>query len=145
VLTATNSDQRYSNHFYLIDLNQLSGLDEINVAFSKITSTGTNTEFDILLFKEDYLFNIDESCTTFNSDGSCGSYTPSRGITTDVVRSDRRSGATITTKTIRDLASLDKSVRYLLNIRAYTANKSINAITDYQYNITDQTGAKLCP
>jgi hypothetical protein len=145
VLTATNSDQRYSNHFYLIDLNQLSGLDEISVAFSKITSTGTNTEFDILLFKEDYVFNIDESCTKFNSDGSCGSYTPSRGITADVVRSDRRSGATITTKTIRDLASLDKSVRYLLNIRAYTANKSINAITDYQYNITDQTGAKLCP
>jgi hypothetical protein len=143
VLTATNSDQRYSNHYYVVDLNQLSNVDEINVSFSKVTSAGTNTEFDILLYKEGYFFNIDEVCSTYK-DNECTAYTPSRGITSDVVKSDRRSGA-ISTKTIRGLSSLDKNVRYLMNIRAYTANKSINSITDYQYSITDQTGATLCP
>ncbi len=145
LLTATNSDQRYSNHYYLIDLNQLSGLDQINVAFSKINSFGTNTEFDILLFKENYFFNIDYQCSSTNSSGNCAAFSASRSTNSDVIKSDRRSGLSLSTKTIRGLSSINSSQRYLLNIRAYTPNKSISPVTDYQYTITDQNGDTLCP
>ena len=144
VLTGTNSDQRYSNHFYTVDLNLLSGLDEIRVSFAPYA--GTATEFDILLFEENYLYNGDYTCPRFESDGStCAtSYQASRGTNSTVVRSDRRSGVT-TTKTIRDLQLLDPSKRYLLNIRAYTANKSISASTEYSYVIKNQEDLLICP
>ncbi len=148
VLTATNSDQRYSNHYYLVDLNQLSGLDEIHVTFNKISSTGINTEFDILLYKENYFYNIDYACSAYSATtGECTSYIPSRGVTSDVVKSDRRSGSISLTgpKIIRGLSSLDPNQKYLLNIRAYTVNKSINTSTDYQYTIKDENGSTLCP
>lgn len=142
VLTATNSDQRYSNHFYMVDLNQLSGLDTLTVSFTKQNSAGTNTEFDLLLFTEDYFFNGDYSCSAV-SNGECTAYTASRTVTSEVVKSDRRAGA-ITSKTLSGLSDLDPTKRYLLNIRAYTANKSINNVTAYQYTIT--SGAQtLCP
>lgn len=147
VLTGTNSDQRYSNHYYTIDLNLFPGLDQINVSFSKITSTGTNTEFDILLFQDldtNFVFNDDYACATYNSAGNCTSFQPVRSTNQYVIRSDRRAGS-FSTKTIKDLSSLDKSKHYLLDIRAYTANKSINSTTDYQYTITDQNGVLLCP
>lgn len=145
VLTATNSDQRYSNHFYLVDLNQLSGLDSLSVTFTKRNISGTNTEFDILLFQEDYFFNSDYSCTAVSND-ECTAYSASRGITSEVVKSDRRSGLALTTKTITGLSALDHSKRYLLNIRAYTANKSINTVTAYEYTITTNNGATtICP
>ncbi|MCC2678912.1 MAG: hypothetical protein K0R29_1488, partial [Pseudobdellovibrio sp.] len=69
--------------------------------------------------------------------------TASRTVTSEVVKSDRRAGA-ITSKTLSGLSDLDPTKRYLLNIRAYTANKSINNVTAYQYTIT--SGAQtLCP
>ncbi|MEK6628006.1 MAG: hypothetical protein AABY53_05225 [Bdellovibrionota bacterium] len=143
VLTGTNSDQRYSNHFYTIDFNQLNGLSEIKVDFTNIT--GTTTEFDILLFEEGYLFNGDYTCSNLASDGSCNtSYVPSRSTNASVVRSDRRAG-NISSKVIRTLQSLDTTKRYLLNIRAYTANKSISSNTEYSYTIQNQNGANLCP
>lgn len=145
ILTATNSDQRYSNHFYMIDLNQLSNLEELNVSFSKVTGTGTNTEFDLLLFKENYFFNPDYACSAQDSAGNCTGYTPSRSTNSDVVKSDRRAGLSLTTKTLRGLSSLDTNQRYLLNIRAYTPNRSISTTTDYRYTITDQNGDTLCP
>lgn len=144
VLTATNSDQRYSNHYYTLDFNTLSSVDEISVDFTKITPTGTNTEFDLILFQQDYFFNGDYSCSAYDSNGECSAYIPSRTTSSDVVKSDRRSGS-ISTKTITGLSSLDTSKKYLLNIRAYTPNKSISITTDYLYTITDQTGATLCP
>lgn len=144
VLTGTNSDQRYSNHYYTIDLNTLSGLDEINVTFAKQNVNGTSTEFDILLLQEGYYFNGDYNCTSYASDGQCAVTVPTRTTTTDVVRSDRRAGA-LTTKTIKTLQALDKSKKYLLNIRAYTANRTIAIVTDYSYNITNQSGLNLCP
>ena len=146
VLTGSNSDQRYSNHFYTIDLSVLSGLDEIQVVFgSAPISGGTATEFDILLFEEGYDFNGDYVCPTFNADGSCKvSYQASRGTNSTVIKSDRRSGA-LTTKVIRDLRLLDRTKRYLLNIRAYTANISTSPLTEYTYAIKNQTGANLCP
>lgn len=144
VLTGTNSDQRYSNHFYTIDFSVLSELDEISVSFSWVA--GTNTEFDILLFEEGYEFNGDYTCPSYSSDGfSCAvSYQASRGTNTTVVKSDRRSGTALT-KTIRGLQQLDTSKRYLLNIRAYTANKSISASTEYAYEIKNQNGDFICP
>ena len=146
VLTSTNSDQRYSNHFYQIDLNSvaLSGVDEISVNFTKVTASGTNTEFDILLLTDDYLFNIDYSCSVYDSHNNCTTYIPSRTTNQYVVKSDRRAGA-ISTKTIKGLSSLDRTQKYILNIRAYTPNKSISITTDYLYTITDQSGATLCP
>ena len=146
VLTGANSDQRYSNHFYTIDFSLLTGLDEIQVVFgSAPLAGGTATEFDILLFQQDYEFNGDYVCPTFNSDGSCKvSYQASRGTNSTVVKSDRRSGL-LTTKVIRDLQKLDRTKRYLLNIRAYTANISTSPLTEYTYAIKNQTGANLCP
>lgn len=145
VLTGTNSDQRYSNHFYTIDLNQLTGLDELSVTFTKITAGGTTTEFDILLFQENYFFNGDYFCPSLDANNNCKTdFQPSRSTTADVIKSDRRSG-NFATKTIKNLQQLDKTKKYLLNIRAYTANKSINSLTDYQYNITNQNGANICP
>lgn len=144
VLTSTNSDQRYSNHFYTIDLNVLAGVDEINVTFAKQNVNGTSTELDILLLQENYYFNGDYTCSVYASDGQCSVTIPTRTTSTDVVRSDRRAGA-IATKTIKNLQALDKTKRYILNIRAYTANKTIASVTDYSYTITNQAGLNLCP
>lgn len=143
VLTGTNSDQRFSNHFYLVDLNTLSGLEQIQVTFTPIA--GTSLEFDLLLYDENYEFVGDYTCPKFNSNGSCStSFQPSRGTNSTVVKSDRRSGA-LTTKVIKDLNLLPLTKTYLLNIRAYTANKSIASTTEYSYTIQDQTGANICP
>jgi hypothetical protein len=143
VLTGTNSDQRYSNHFYTIDLNNLAATDEISVSFSK--DTGTDTEFDIILYNEDYFYKFDYYCPSFASDGSCKvNYQASRAADEYMAKSDRRSGA-ILTKVIRGLSTLDNSKKYLLNIRAYTANKSISNNTEYTYTIRDESGNNLCP
>lgn len=147
VLTGTNSDQRYSNHYYTLDLNILNGLTEIRADFTKINPSGTNTEFDLILYEGTNYFSIDDySCTgAVDPYGTClTSFQPSRGTNSFVVRSDRRSG-TIATKVIRDLNLLDKNKKYILNVRAYTANKSINTLTDYQYNFTNQNGDNICP
>ena len=144
ILTGVNSDQRYSNHYYTVDLTVLPNLDKINVTFTKQNSSGTNVEFDVLLFQEDYFFNGDYSCSTSDSAGNCTAYIPSRTVTEDVLRADRRPGS-IGTKTIKDLQLLDKTKKYLLNIRAYTSNKTISNVTDYSYVMTDQTGANICP
>jgi|GEM_PF-3308809 len=143
VLTGTNSDQRYSNHFYTIDLNFLRGLDQIQVNFNSLA--GTATEFDLVLFEENYFFNGDYFCPNFDSNEKCStSYQPSRSINSNVVKSDRRSGS-ISTKIIRDLQQLNPNKRYLLNIRAYTPNKSISSNTLYSYAIKNQNGDNICP
>lgn len=144
VLTGTNSDQRYSNHYLTIDLNTLSTVNQINVTFTKQNPVGTTTEFDILLFEPGYEFNIDYYCSSSDSAGNCTVYSPLRTTNSSVVRSDRRSGA-IATKTISNLQALDHSQKYLLNIRAFTPNRSISSVTDYSYIITDQSGNRLCP
>ncbi len=144
ILTLTNSDQRYSNHFYTLDLSLIPGVDQIDVAFNKINPSGTNTEFDILLFQEGYKFNGDYACPSSTTSAGC---VPSRTVNSDVVRSDRRSGLALTTKRLTDLASLDPTKKYLLNIRAYTASRSISTVTDYGYQITFGNGPVnyLCP
>lgn len=145
VLTSTNSDERYSNHYYTINPSSLAGIDEINVNFTKQNVLGTNTEFDLLLFEENYFFEGDYACGTYDSAGNCTNYKPARTTNKFVVKSDRRSGA-LTTKTLRGLLQLNPAKRYLLDIRAYTANKSISTATDYEYTITTQNaGVQLCP
>ncbi|MFZ3231777.1 MAG: hypothetical protein WA160_16345 [Pseudobdellovibrio sp.] len=143
VLAGTNSDQRYSNHYYTIDLNALPNVTELSITFT--FAAGTTTEFDVLLFNENYTFNIDYSCSSSDSNGNClSSWQPSRTTTSDVVRSDRRVGTLVTTKRITDLQSLSHSKRYLLNIRAYTPAKTISSATSYTYVIKDQSGNNVC-
>ena len=146
ILTSSNSDPRYSNHYYTIDFSILNSPDlltEIKVNFTKLV--GTTTEFDLLLYQEDYFQAPDYSCSAPNNSGGCSvSWQPARGLNSSVVRSDRRAGVWF--KSIRNLDQLDQSKRYLLNIRAYTANKSISTDTAYSYTLLDQTGTNnICP
>ncbi len=144
-LTGSNSDQRYSNHYYTLDLSNLNGLTQISVQFTK--STGSDVDHDLLLFKPDYTFNDDYRCTRSDGSGTCtGSWVAQRTITSDVVVSDRASKSPLTsyTKTISRLNNLDPSNMYMLNIRSYTANKSIGSDTSYQYTINSNLG-QLCP
>ena len=146
ILTGTNSDQRYSNHFYSIDLSALPPMDQITVTFTKQNPLGTNMEFDLLLFKEGYFFNTDYYCSSTGASNNClTTYVPSRTTTSDSVRSDRRSGSTLTSKKITLLSNLDASKKYLLNIRAYTAGLTISPVTDYSYQIQDGLGNYICP
>lgn len=145
-LTATNSDQRYSNHFYSIDFSALPPMDQITVTFTKQNPSGTTTEFDLLLFQEGYFFNTDYLCSSVDTNGSClTSFVPSRTTNSSVVRSDRRSGSTLTSKKITLLSSLDSSKKYLLNIRAFTAGLTLSPVTDYSYQIQDALGNYICP
>ncbi|AZZ38044.1 hypothetical protein CIK05_14945 [Bdellovibrio sp. qaytius] len=148
-LTGINSDQRYSNHFYKIDPAVLSGLDSISVTFTK--AGGTNTDHDLIIFEEGYRFNGDYACSvTENADGSCPSnqYSASRSTNTSVIASNRATATiqnTTYTKSISNLLNkLDPTKKYLLNIRAYTANKSLSNATSYIYSMTSNLGT-LCP
>ncbi len=146
ILTSTNSDQRYSNHFYTLDMTLFPGLTDIKVTFAKQNISGTATEFDLLLFTDDYVFNGDYSCSVIDANGNCSTtYKPSRTTTNDVLRSDRRSGSTLNSKRITLLNNLDPTKKYLLNIRAYTAGRTIASVTDYSYSIEDGLGNHLCP
>ncbi len=145
VLTASNSDQRYSNHFYTIDLNTLSNVDEISVNLEKKNMSGSSVEFDLILYSQNYFFEDDYVCSTSDSVGNCTAYSPTRLTTSDMARADRRSGS-VATKTIRNLQALDHTKKFLLNVRAYTANKtSISTLTDYSYTFTNQSGQFICP
>lgn len=148
-LTGTNSDQRYSNQYYTVQIDTLPvGTTGLSVTFTK--TTGTDTDHDILLFKSGFKFNDDYRCTQENASGGCsGTWVAQRTITSDVVKSDRRTGSPLSTsytKTISSLNDLDPTQKYLLNIRAYTANKSIGASTAYTYTIRTTPGnIQLCP
>lgn len=149
-LTGTNSDQRYSNHFYTIDPSVLVGLNSIAVTFTKGASVGTNTDHDIIIFEEDYRFNGDYVCSGNESiTGSCLSnqYVASRGTNSFVVASNRSASSNLTSysKSISNLATkLDPTKKYLLNIRAYTPSKSIGNATSYIYSLSSNLGP-LCP
>ena len=147
--TGVNSDQRYSNHFYLLDPSTLVGLNSISVTFQYLT--GTNTDHDLIIYEEGYRFNGDYSCdTTENEDGSCptNNYVPSRTTNAWVVASNRAAASTLSTsytKTISNLAiKLDPTKKYLLNIRAFTPSKSLSNATAYKYSMSSNLGT-LCP
>lgn len=148
-LTGINSDQRYSNHFYLLDPATLSGLNSISVTFTK--DAGTNTDHDLIIFEEAYRFNGDYACSVAETaEGTCpsNSYVASRSTNDFVVASNRAAASTLGTsyaKSISNLSTkLDPTKKYLLNIRAYTANKSLSNVTSYIYSISSNLGT-LCP
>jgi len=147
--TGINSDQRYSNHFYMLDPSVLSGLNSLSITFTKVS--GTDTDHDIIIFDEAYRFNGDYACSVAETDdGSCPSnqYLASRTTNAFVVASNRASSANLNTnytKTISNLLTkLDSTKKYLLNIRAYTANRSLSNATSYRYSMTSNLGT-LCP
>lgn len=131
------SDQRYSNHFYTVDLASLPGVTEIRLNATK--AAGTTLDIDSILYKEDYSY--DEDCADYASNSTCS--TPQKTISADMVRYDRAAGNGI--KIISSLGSLTTSAKYLLNIRAYTTNIAVSATTEYSYILTDQNGSVLCP
>lgn len=147
-LTGSSSDQRFSNHFYTLDPLTLFGLDTLSVTFTRVS--GTNTDHDLLIFEEDYEFNDDYGCAVAEVNGSCpnNNFTPVRSTNTAVIASNRAPAATLGTtytKTISGLlGKLDLTKKYLLNIRAYTAGKSLSSSTMYQYTMTSDLG-DLCP
>ncbi len=148
-LTGTTSDQRYSSHNYTVDLNTLPvGTSSLSVAFTK--SAGTDLDHDLLLFKAGFEFNDDYRCTKENASGVCtGTWAPIRTINSDVLRSDRHAVSALSTtytKTISSLDLLSVTEMYLLNIRSYTAGKSVSTNTKYDYVITaNPSGAIVCP
>ena len=148
-LTGGQSDQRYSNHFYTLDLFDptLTGLTSINVTFTKVA--GTNVDHDLILFKPDYVFNDDYKCTVVNSStGNCEGTWAAQRITSEHVALSNRSVATTTgttyTKVLNNIVTLDKNKFYLLDLRSYTPSISPLTSTEYSYTISSNLGP-LCP
>ena len=147
--TGLNSDQRYSNHFYTIDTSALSGLTSISVKFDFLN--GTAVDHDLLVYENTYHFNEDYACSTGASSCSPVNYVTTRTISSDVVAYNRSpvvtspvSGATYT-KSIYNLdVYLEPNKKYILDVRAYTAGKSISVATQYGYSISSNLGT-LCP
>jgi hypothetical protein len=141
--TVTNgfSDQRYSNHFYLVDLSGLPGITQINLQATQVS--GTAVDIDLILYKDGYHFN--EDCTTDDT-GTCTAWAKDT-TSTDMVRADRSNASNLATftKSITTLNSLSASSYYLLDVRAFTANKTITNTTLYDYTLTNQSGEYLCP
>jgi hypothetical protein len=141
-VTDSLSDQRYSNHFYLIDLSILPGITEINLTATK--NAGTSTDIDLILYNEGYKFT--EDCGAYDTGGNCITF--QKKTASDMARSDRRVASTTSTsftKQLTTISSLNSSSYYLLDVRAYTAGQTILGTTDYTYTLKDQTGAYLCP
>lgn len=144
--TYVEHDQRYSSHFYYIDRSlganptNLNSVTDITLTVTK--NAGTNTDIDLLLLQEGYQYPID--CSVYDSNGDCTNYV--KVSSSQFIRSDRSIGVGATyTKSIANLDSLNTSIPYLLNIKAYTGGKTISDTTDYSYTLKTQTGEYLCP
>ncbi|MGZ3691138.1 MAG: hypothetical protein ACXVAX_06530 [Pseudobdellovibrio sp.] len=139
-VTYFNSDQRYSNHFYHFDRNSLPSVSSITLTATKVA--GTSTDIDLILFQEGYAFP-DETC----ADSNCTTHVKNT-TSSEFVRADRSiasTPATTFTKQIRTLNTLSTALPYLLDIKAYTADKTISDTTQYIYYLQDQNGDYLCP
>src|SRR3989344_2239847 len=133
------SDQRYSNHFYYVDLASMPSVTEIRLTPTYVAGTN-GVDIDAILYIQDYDF--DEDCATYNTSGVCTS--PQKTISSSMVRADRSTGNGV--KLLQNLNGLDNSNKYLLNVRAYTTNQTILDTTEYSYTLTDQSGGIfLCP
>lgn len=132
-----SSDQRFSNHFYYVNLASLPGVTEIRLTATWVA--GTVVDIDPILYNESYSF--DEDCAAYNASGAC--LTPQKMTSTDMIRYDRAIGNGI--KTLTSLNTLSPSANYLLDIRAYTTNITVSNTTEYTYTLTDQLGGYLCP
>lgn len=147
--TGLNSDQRYSNHFYTIDTSTLSGLTSLSVKFDFLN--GSAVDHDLIIYENDYHFNEDYACSNGATTCSSVNYVTTRLVSKDVVAYNRTptttsavSGATYT-KSIQNLdLHLQPNKKYVLDVRAYSAGKSISTATQYAYTINSNLGA-LCP
>lgn len=140
--TVTNDepDQRYSNHYYYLDRSAapMSSVTDINLNVSKVS--GTNVDIDLVLYQEGYTYPP-ENCTSATS---CTKTTSS----SQFVRADRSIASAPGlpySKRISTLNQLSSTTPYILNVRAYTAAKTISTSTSYSYTLTDQSGNYLCP
>lgn len=131
------SDQRFSNHYYYVDLSSLSGVNEIWLTVSKVA--GTTLDIDSILYNEGYRY--DEDCIAVALNGTCTA--GQKTTSADMARYDRTAGNGV--KKLLNLSALNAAGKYLLNIRAFTAGIPIAAGTEYSYTLTDQSGGNLCP
>lgn len=137
------ADQRFSNHFFYLDSTILATGSPATI--NQITVTATNTagnatvDFDLILFNDGYRF-VEETCS-----GSSCSKTMS---STQFALSARTpSNANSNSETMNSVI-LTASKAYLLNVRAYTAGRTVitsNPPT-YTYTLTtNNAGEYLCP
>lgn len=136
-----DSDQRYTNHFYLIHNSNLAGVNSIKLKKNNTASSANcNQSLDLLLFKEGYSYN--EDCTYSGS--SC---ITTRTISNDLLSYNRSSfinEGSYDTKTI-SLAGINSNY-FLLNVRYFSTSPSTTAnTTSCVYELVDQNGAQLCP
>ncbi len=134
--TDSNMDQRYSNHFYLVDLTSIPGVTRINLTANKIS--GSNHDIDLVLYNQSYKYT--EDCTGKNAAGDCTGYQRAAS-SSDMVRTDRSAGLV---KQISTINSLDPSQPYLLNVRSFPTALPVSP-SEYSYILTDQSGGYLCP
>jgi len=122
-----NSDQRYSNHFYLIDPSVLPSVSTINMTAAFVNNAGTTNGLyvDLLVYPEGYSFGEDTSTTR---------------STAEAVRSSR---GNFYPKTVA-ITGLSTSTRYILNVRVYTPSNVVLG-TEYTYDLKDQGENYLCP
>ncbi|MBC7740591.1 MAG: hypothetical protein H7061_00235 [Bdellovibrionaceae bacterium] len=133
--TDSAADQRFSNHFYTVDLASLPGVTDIRMTGSFVS--GSTHDLDLILFNQSYSYNQD--CTSSNAAGDCTSY--AKSTSTDAVLTDRSAG---TTKQLSGIAALNSAAYYLLNVRSYPTVLPASA-SEYIYTLTDQSGGYLCP
>lgn len=129
--TVTNelSDQRYSNHFYVISKATIpSNVTSITLNASYLNGT-TPVDIDLILYQEGYQF-VPDAAGSKNTTSS------------QFIRSDRSTGLI---KTISSLDVLSTSP-FLLNVRAFTTGTVIADTTRYTYTLTtNNPGEYLCP
>jgi hypothetical protein len=131
----TDTDQRYSNHFFLIDKASLPAVTAINLSASK--DMGTTVDLDAVLFNLDYKFDQD-----YQEDSNGNITTYNKSVPSDAALYSR---GTSDTESL-NISGLSSSSYYLLNIRAYSSTpNTILSTTEYTYTLKDQSGGDLCP
>jgi len=135
----SESDQRYTNHFYTIDTASLSSV--------KMIVSSNNVEcpldIDLILFKENYRYN--EDCTSYYSNNTCATFAKT---TSSYVATYNRSSFTVsgTTRTKTLSFAGVPSGKYLLNIRYFSTTPASTSVgTKCVYTLQNQSGGLLCP
>ncbi|AGH96526.1 hypothetical protein [Pseudobdellovibrio exovorus] len=139
------SDPRYSNHFYYVDFNTINAN---TITLSATHLAGSNVDLDLALMPEAYRYP-ESPCINYNSSYICTAYTKVPDSNSQFIRYSRtNSTATSQTESLVNLATLPKTARYVLNLRAYTAGSAITVSnsTVYEYTLTtNNAGEYLCP
>lgn len=136
---ATASDQRYTNHFYMISKTDLPNVTSITM----VPDSSCPVDVDLVVFNTDYTYN--EDCSAYNSTPVCTSVAKSISSNQVILQSrTNASGTTLVTETV-NLSSLGTGY-YLLNVRGYAdAPNSMPTNASCVYRLKDQNGSVLCP